>query len=501
MGNRSLAFKLNTSTIILLLLIAGVSIYSALMINKTQSYADDTGSNWLPSIAAIGELNRDLTNAPRRLAIYTLDWTFNLPENSKAKDAETLQKFISKLDQDLKAYPPLISGPDEQKIYDKCIATWKLLQVQIKENQALAESGEGVESFVMYHAKTLPLVLELGNNLVEMSDYNYNGGINSTKQGAYLTNLTNITMVSTIGASVIIALFIFQIIKKSTNLIETAIKNLKGQSISTNKIANDLKKGSQTLADSVSEQASSVHETSAAINQITSMVNRTAENARESTTVAKSASEKAEEGQKTMHKLVSAMETIQESNTQLQNIAVIINQINAKTAVINDIVSKTELLSLNASIESARAGEYGKGFAVVAEEVGNLAKVSGKSAHEIQELITASQEQVNKILGLTKERVDEGKKVTAEAQESFLKISEDISSMSGVIQQISEATKEQEIGVRQISTAMSQIDKATQNSKTAVNSTAESSAHLVEQSDKLDTTAQDISLLIMGSSK
>ena len=98
-------------------------------------------------------------------------------------------------------------------------------------------------------------------------------------------------------------------------------------------------------------------------------------------------------------------------------------------------------------------------------------------------------EQVNKILGLTKERVDEGKKVTAEAQESFLKISEDISTMASVIQQISEATKEQEIGVKQISTAMTQIDKATQKSQTAVNSTAESASELVEQADKLDKTA------------
>ncbi len=501
MGKRSLAFKLNISTIVLLLLIVGVSIYSVMMINKTQSYADSTGKNWLPSIVAIGQLSRDLTNAPRRLALYILDWVYNAPEKQKIENEKKLKIFIESIDKHLKAYPSLISGPDEQKIYDKALNSWKLLQAQIKENQALVESGKSTEGFVMFHDKTLPIVLTLSENFYELSNFNLEGGVNSTKQGAYLTNLTNITMTVTIGASIVIVLFIFQIIRKSTNLIEIAINNLKGQSVSTSKIANDLKKGSQTLADSVSEQAASVHETSAAINEITSMVNRTAENARESTTVAKSASTKAEDGQKTMHKLVNAMETIQESNTQLQNIAGIINQINAKTAVINDIVSKTELLSLNASIESARAGEYGKGFAVVAEEVGNLAKISGKSAHEIQELITASQEQVNKILGLTKERVDEGKKVTAEAQESFLKISEDISTMSNVIQQISEATKEQEIGVRQISTAMSQIDKATQNSKSAVNSTAESSAHLVEQSEKLDTTAQGISLLIIGSSK
>ncbi|APJ03309.1 HAMP domain-containing methyl-accepting chemotaxis protein [Silvanigrella aquatica] len=500
MGNRSLAFKLNTSAIILLILVFGVSLYSSYMINKTQTYADDTGRNWLPSIAAVGQLNRDLASAPRRLSIYTLDWSFNSSTEEKNKNAKTLDEYIETLDKHIKDYNPLISGPEEQTYYDKCLKSWEVLKKKMIENKALAETGKGPESFAMYHDETLPLVLELGNNLIALSDFNYNGGIESTKQGAYLTNLTNVTMSSTIISSIIIVLFIFQIIRKSTGLIEKAINNLKNQSISTNKIANDLKKGSQSLADSVSEQASSVHETTAAINEISSMVNRTAENARESTEVAKGASDKTELGQKTMNNLVNAMETIQESNTQLQNIAVIISQINTKTAVINEIVSKTELLSLNASIESARAGEYGKGFAVVAEEVGNLAKISGKSASEIQELITSSQEQVNKILGLTKERVDEGKKVTAEAQESFLKISEDISTMASVIQQISDATKEQEIGVKQISTAMSQIDKATQKSQTAVSSTAESASSLVEQADKLDKTAKDISVLVLGNS-
>ncbi|RDB35569.1 MAG: hypothetical protein DCC88_09490 [Spirobacillus cienkowskii] len=201
-----------------------------------------------------------------------------------------------------------------------------------------------------------------------------------------------------------------------------------------------------------------------------------------------------------MKNLVEAMESIREANDQLQNIAEIIKQINTKTTVINDIVSKTELLSLNASIESARAGEYGKGFAVVAEEVGNLAKISGKSAEEIQELITKSEEQVIVILGLTKERVEQGKKVSHEAQDSFHQIADDISNMVNVMQQISDATREQEVGVRQIAEAMGNIDKATQKSQSAVVSTAESSTQLLDESQKLEHTAQGIELLVKGTS-
>jgi len=199
-------------------------------------------------------------------------------------------------------------------------------------------------------------------------------------------------------------------------------KNLKSQSITTNDIANILKEGANSLSKTVIEQADAVLKTGAAVNQITSMVNRTSENSNESRKIAENATLTANDGQAIMQKLVSAMQNIQESNSKLQNIAEIIAQINSKTAMINDIVSKTELLSLNASIESARAGEHGKGFAVVAEEVGALAKISGKSANEIQELITKSQEQVNKILAITKERIDEGKSVTTEAQSAFKKL-------------------------------------------------------------------------------
>ena len=73
--------------------------------------------------------------------------------------------------------------------------------------------------------------------------------------------------------------------------------------------------------------------------------------------------------------------------------------------------------------------------------------------------------------------------------------------MSNVIQQISEATKEQEIGVKQISTAMSQIDKATQKNQMSVGETAESSHELVEQGQKLLETTAEIESFILGKKK
>ena len=500
MNKYSLATKLYISFSIMFLLILSAAIYCVTMNNKTQYYANDVASNWFPSVNAHGNLLFDFANISRReLIIITnyLEGDLSMVKQDKEELLQWEKNFYDELE---KYKKELMTVGMEEAATEEVYKTWKTYKDDMDKDLELVEKNPP-DAFKHYMSNTRKSALPAAEAIRKEIEFNYTHGVEASKQGDFLTTITNISMLCLVAISLVIAIVVFQIIRKSTISIAGAVVNLKSQSVATNKIAAELNLSSSSLSSSVSNQAASVHETSAAINEITSMVNRTTENTKESTNVARAASEIADQGQKIMKRLGEAMETIQESSSQLQNIAVIINQINTKTAVINDIVSKTELLSLNASIESARAGEYGKGFAVVAEEVGNLAKISGKSAHEIQELITASQEQVNKILGLTKERVDEGKKVTSEAQESFLKISEDISNMSSVIQQISEATKEQEIGVRQISTAMSQIDKATQNSQAAVNSTAESSAYLVEQSEKLDSTAQDISLLILGSSK
>jgi methyl-accepting chemotaxis protein len=295
-----------------------------------------------------------------------------------------------------------------------------------------------------------------------------------------------------------LAFFAIKVVKKTSEKIVESSETLKKLGSSTNQIGNSLQGNSESLASAIAKQSSSIHETSAAIDEITSMINRTSENAKESLQVAKDSSKKAEEGERIMERMVAAMETIQESSAQLQNIANIISQINSKTAVINEIVSKTELLSLNASIESARAGEHGKGFAVVAEEVGNLAKVSGKSANEIQALIQSSQEQVNQIIHSTKLRVEDGKKVTNEAQETFQKISENISNMSSVIEQITQATKEQEIGIRQISSSVLEMDNFIKGNESAAHSNLEHAKKLVEQSKRLDKTSKEIERIVSG---
>lgn len=498
---KSLTFKLYFSIIVIMILIIVSCVYSIIMINKTQYYSRETGENWLPSVLQESKMNDGISKYSRRvIGLLSNAIIYSGDEEIKVKDEDIkkLNHYASQIDKILEDYKKMVRNSEEQNLFNDIVEKWKAYDKSSRESVDLSGQGKKVEAIKNVLTKSRKYVADLEEAVQKLGAYNYDGGIKSTQIGSELTSLTSIIMIIIISLSLIISILIFKIIKNTDKKLSIEVQNLKKQSISSIEISSNLNNGFTLLTSSITQQASSIHDTSAAVNQISSMVNKTANNASESSKLSLGVSEKIKYGQLTMDRLVAAMESIQESNNQLQVISEIIGQINLKTAVINDIVSKTELLSLNASIESARAGEYGKGFAVVAEEVGNLAKISGKSAQEIQELIVSSQEQVNKILELTKGRVVDGKKVTVEAQDSFKVIYNDILTMESVAKDISEATREQETGIKQISTAMSNIDNSIQKSQSVINSASVSSKELVEQSDKLKSIAQEIEIIIKG---
>ncbi|WP_141734876.1 methyl-accepting chemotaxis protein [Oligoflexus tunisiensis] len=292
-------------------------------------------------------------------------------------------------------------------------------------------------------------------------------------------------------------LALFTVHKLSRSFTQ-AVDKLETEAEGANASSAQLASASSMVSSGSTEQAAAIQETGASMSEIASMIARSSSQALMSQELAHKVTVRADDGCSVMERLVMSMESIHEANSQLQNISNIISEISTKTNVINEIVGKTQLLSFNASIEAARAGQHGRGFAVVAEEVGNLAQTSGNAAKSIRELIEDSQKQVAHILKTTLERVTEGKSVTEQAQQIFSEIAKDISMISTQVESVTEAAREQQLGIEQISKAMVQMDQTTQSNNKAAHLAAQLSDQLAGQSHKLTVIARSVAQLVFG---
>ena len=216
--------------------------------------------------------------------------------------------------------------------------------------------------------------------------------------------------------------------------------------------AEQLNTTAQSLSQGASQQAASVEETSASIAQ-------NHENAKVTGDIATRTAQETTEGGKAVKETVSAMK-----------------QIAQKIAIIDDIAYQTNLLALNAAIEAGRAGEHGKGFAVVAAEVRKLAERSQVAAEEISRLASGS-------VGL------------AEHAGTLLDtIVPSIQKTSDLVQEIADASAEQNSGVKQINTALSQISQAVQHNAAASEELASTSEEVSSQAQELQSTMEFFTL-------
>ncbi|WP_163826507.1 methyl-accepting chemotaxis protein [Proteus vulgaris] len=198
--------------------------------------------------------------------------------------------------------------------------------------------------------------------------------------------------------------------------------------------------------------------------QIKTTVEKNADNSREASKLALTATSSAQNGESVMDSVVETMSSISESAKKIADI----------NDIINSIANQTNILSLNAAVEAARAGEQGRGFTVVASEVRNLASRSAEAAKEINELITHS---VNK--------VHVGSQQVAQAGRSMSEIVTTINQVNDFMQQIALASNEQSMGINQIALAVSEMDTVTQQNAALVEESAAITANMDDEAHQL----------------
>ena len=246
------------------------------------------------------------------------------------------------------------------------------------------------------------------------------------------------------------------------------------------------------LAEASEHQAQEIAGASAAINEMAVSIDQVSANAAESSAVAERSVAIANKGAEVVQNTINGMDTIreqiQETSKRIKRLGESSQEIGDIVSLINDIADQTNILSLNAAIQASMAGEAGRGFAVVADEVQRLAERSAAATKQIESLVKAIQSDTNEAvisMEQTTSEVVTGARLAQDAGVALEEIETVSKNLADLIQNISNAARQQASSAGHISNTMNVIQEITSQTSSGTTATAKSIGNLAELANHL----------------
>jgi len=255
------------------------------------------------------------------------------------------------------------------------------------------------------------------------------------------------------------------------------------------------------LNDAASRQARQILATTERIRAMAKSMEEMSHSAGESVEVAQGSVLTAKRGAEAVQNTIKGMdemrEQIQETAKRIKRLGESSQQIGEIVELINDIAEQTNILSLNAAIQAAMAGDAGRGFAVVADEVQRLAERSGSATKQIADLVKTIQADTNEAV-TSMERatngVVEGTRLADAAGQALGQIESVSEQLSGLIVRIAKDAHTQSETATKVSTNMGEIQEATATTSAGTQETAESIARLSDLVGELQASVAGFKL-------
>ncbi|MCM2277218.1 MAG: methyl-accepting chemotaxis protein [Oligoflexia bacterium] len=298
--------------------------------------------------------------------------------------------------------------------------------------------------------------------------------------------------------SVLAALLAARFVLRIARMIGRMSSGLGQAAQALGQVAGEMDSTGSDLSSRVVEQANQLQEAISGMVEISSMVASSVMSAEKTLQYAQTVEENSNQGLSVIGELSVAMEGIADANAELGAINEIIGEVEKKTAIIHEIVFKTQLLSFNAAIEAARAGQHGKGFAVVADEVGSLADTSGKAAEQIRKLLDQSRDRATSTIKSIQGKIGAAEEISARCLDVFNRINESIRQLTPMVEAMRTASTQQELGIGENNRAFQEMNGMTRENAKAADRLSKVRHELRQTSDELRQSVHELNQLVFG---
>ena len=287
----------------------------------------------------------------------------------------------------------------------------------------------------------------------------------------------------------------------SIDTMRTMVSKINETSAEVSTAADLTRSSVSQLSEASQRQAKEIADVSEAVNEMAVSIDQVSYNAAESSSVAERSVDIASKGAIVVQNTIGGMDKIrgqiQETAKRIKRLGESSQEIGDIVSLINDIADQTNILSLNAAIQASMAGDAGKGFAVVADEVQRLAERSGAAAKQISALVKTIQSDTNEAVSSMEQTTAEVVQGTRHAQDAGVSLGEIESvskTLAEIIENISDAARQQAASAGKISNTMKSIEEITSQTTEGTKLTATAVGNLADMTNDLRSSVTGFKL-------